>query len=192
MHPLAFRSARASDAATIAALHAESWRRYYRGSYADTFLDGDLLTDRLLVWGERLRQPTSDSSTVVAEADGRVVGFVHTVLDADPVWGALLDNLHVVSGYQRMGIGARLMGQSAKFVVKQRPQGSLYLWVQKTNERAQRFYEAMRGNCIESAPIPDVGGVPGRLNGAPMRLRYAWVEPSVIASLAEAFAGGAP
>src|SRR5947209_1566355 len=93
MPPLTFRSARATDARTIAALHADSWRRHYRGPYAETFLDGDVLTDRLLVWRKRLRQPSNDSSTVIAEVDGQVVGFVHTVLDADPTWGALLDNL---------------------------------------------------------------------------------------------------
>jgi ribosomal protein S18 acetylase RimI-like enzyme len=191
VHSLTFRPDRASDAPTIAALHADSWRRHYRGSYADTFLDGDVLADRLRVWGERLRQPASDASTVIAEADGRVVGFVHTVLDADPTWGALLDNLHIVSGYQRMGIGACLMGHSAKFVVRQRPQESLYLWVHETNDGAQAFYEAMGGRCTESAPIPDVGGVPGRLNGAPVKLRYVWSDPCVIASLTEGGAGKA-
>ena len=126
---------------------------------------------------------------MVAEADGRIVGFVHTVLDADPAWGALLDNLHIASGYQRMGIGAQLMRHSGKFVGKQRPQGSLYLWVHETNGRAQRFYEAMGGQCVESAPIADVGGVPGRLNGAPVKLRYAWSDPRVITRLTEDLAG---
>jgi hypothetical protein len=27
-------------------LHADSWRRHYRGAYADAFLDGDVLADR--------------------------------------------------------------------------------------------------------------------------------------------------
>jgi predicted N-acetyltransferase YhbS len=138
-----------------------------------------------------LRQPANDSSTVIAEADGHVVGFVHTVLDADPTWGALLDNLHIVSGYQRMGIGAQLMGHSAKFVVKQRPQGPLHLWVHETNDGAQAFYEAMGGQCIGSAPIPDVGGVPGRLNGAPVKLRYVWSDRRVVASLTEGMAAKA-
>ena len=57
MRLLTLRSARASDAPTVAALHADSWRLNYRGSYADTFLDGDVLSDRLLVWEQRLQQP---------------------------------------------------------------------------------------------------------------------------------------
>jgi len=37
-----FRPARASDSEAIAALHADSWRRHYRGAYSDAFLDGDV------------------------------------------------------------------------------------------------------------------------------------------------------
>lgn len=185
MHPLTFRSARASDAPAVAALHADSWRRHYRESYAESFLGGDVLSDRLVVWGERLHQPSSDTSTVLAEVDGRLAGFVHTVLDADPVWAALLDNLHVVIGHQRMGIGTRLMGHSAKFVEAQRPHSPLFVWVHKKNDGAQRFYTALSGECVESAPIPDVGGVPGRLNGAPLKLRYTWADASVLVPLAD-------
>jgi hypothetical protein len=39
---LRYRSACASDAAAIAALHADSWRRHYRGTYSAGFLDGDV------------------------------------------------------------------------------------------------------------------------------------------------------
>lgn len=184
MLPLTFRSARASDTPAVAALHADSWRRHYRGSYADSFLDGDVLSDRLVVWGERLHQPRSGASTVIAEVDGRLVGFVHTVVDADPRWGALLDNLHVDFGHHRMGVGTRLLGHSAKFVVTHRPQGPLFLWVLKRNDEAQRFYQALGGHCVESARVPEVGGIPGRLNGAPVGLRYAWADASVLVPLA--------
>ena len=39
-----FRRAEARDADRIAQLHAESWRRTYRGMMRDEFLDGDVLT----------------------------------------------------------------------------------------------------------------------------------------------------
>ena len=44
------------------------------------------------------------------------MGFVHTVLDADPTWGALLDNLHVSHELKRSGIGAQLMAAGARAV----------------------------------------------------------------------------
>jgi hypothetical protein len=91
-----FRVAGAADATAIAALHADSWRRHYRGVYSDGFLDGDIGSDRLAVWSARLAVATSETAyTAVAEDDDGLVGFTHVVFDADPRWGALLDNLHV-------------------------------------------------------------------------------------------------
>lgn len=184
------RPARSSDTAAVAALHADSWRRNYRGAYSDSFLDGDVVSDRLAVWSDRLRVARSPVSamgttgTFVAEVGGALVGFVHTVLDADQTWGALVDNLHVAAGCQRSGIGARLMGHGARFVAETRPQSSLYLWVLEQNAAAQKFYEALDGQRIEAAAVPPVGGVAGRLDGAPLRLRYAWSDPTVLAPLA--------
>jgi GNAT superfamily N-acetyltransferase len=40
-----FRLAGPPDADAIAALHADSWRRHYRGAYSDAFLDGDVGAD---------------------------------------------------------------------------------------------------------------------------------------------------
>ena len=39
---LRFRAAERGDAAAIAALHAASWQRHYRGAFSDAFLDGEV------------------------------------------------------------------------------------------------------------------------------------------------------
>ena len=44
------RGATLPDAEQIAALHADSWRRNYRGAYPDTFLDGEVFEDRRDAW----------------------------------------------------------------------------------------------------------------------------------------------
>jgi len=180
---LTFRLARASDSGDIAALHANSWRRYYRGAYADTFLDGDLDTDRSAVWDQRLGTPDDGRYTVVAESDDAIVGFAHTVFDEDPTWGALLDNLHVAPGHQRKGIGARLLGLSAAAVVDHAPGCGLYLWVLEQNVGARAFYQALGGRLIERTKASPPGGVEGRLDGSPMKLRLAWPDPSSIAAI---------
>src|SRR2546421_927519 len=117
------RGAGPADARTIAALHADSWRRHYRGAYADSFLDGDVEADRLAVWTERLGAQDGMAATVVAEDEGILVGFVHVVFDDDPTWGALIDNLHVVHVHKRGGIGSRLMSEAAKATIGKGPGG---------------------------------------------------------------------
>jgi ribosomal protein S18 acetylase RimI-like enzyme len=181
MAPVRFRIATANDARAVAALHADSWRKHYRGAYSDAFLDGDVLDDRNALWARRLSSVDGPTETQVAEDGGKLVGFVHTVLDADPTCGALLDNLHVLSERHRQGIGAALMARSAAFVMAARPGSGLYLWVLEQNVRAQRFYDARGGARTDSKPVPNPGGVPGRLNGTPRCLRYVWPDPKVIA-----------
>lgn len=108
MTSLRFRAAGPDDAEKVALLHADSWRRHYRGAYADSFLDGDVAADRRSVWSARLAAP-ANSMTVVAQDDTGLVGFVHVVLDDDDQWGSLIDNLHVTHDRQRTGIGTSLL-----------------------------------------------------------------------------------
>jgi hypothetical protein len=75
---LRFRSAEAGDAAAVARLHADSWRRHYRGAFSDAFLDGDVAGYLLAVWTERLGGPDPQARTIVAELGGEVVGLAHT------------------------------------------------------------------------------------------------------------------
>jgi ribosomal protein S18 acetylase RimI-like enzyme len=169
---MTLRPATSDDVTAIATLHAESWRRHYRGAFSDSYLDGDLLSDRLAVWTERLARPMPDLCTIVAGHDGVVVGFAHTRLDDDPRWGALLDNLHVAHGFAGQGIGTDLMAETAAAVVERTPTAGLYLWVLEPNLAAQAFYEARGGRCVGR----EVSEAPG--GGSVVGLRYAWPDPS--------------
>ncbi|MER5652504.1 MULTISPECIES: GNAT family N-acetyltransferase [unclassified Streptomyces] len=173
MTSLRFRVGDADDAAKVASLHAASWRRHYRGAYADAFLDGDVVADRRAVWSSRLAAP-GDHLTVVAEHDAELAGFVHVVFDADERWGSLVDNLHVVHGRQRTGTGTALLTRAAEAVAERATGPSMYLWVLEQNTAARQFYRALGGICVERAPVPPPGGVPARLHGAPDMLRVAW------------------
>jgi ribosomal protein S18 acetylase RimI-like enzyme len=172
--PVSFRAEAAADADSIAALHADSWRRYYRGAYADAFLDGDILADRQTVWSRRLAMLGPDNITVIAEADAEIAGFVHLVLDDDERWGSLVDNLHVTHTRQRHGIGSALITRAAHAVIDGGTTDSMYLWVLEQNTAAQAFYSAHDGRSVERAFVESPGGVPGRLNGRPAKLRYVW------------------
>jgi GNAT superfamily N-acetyltransferase len=185
-----FRLAGPPDARAIAALHADSWRRHYRGAYSDAFLDGDVAADRLAVWTDRLGRRDPGSCTILAEDESGLIGFAHTVFDENPTWGALLDNIHVVHPHQRHGVGSGLLAQTAKAVAGRAQQTGLYLWVLEQNVDAQAFYEARRAQRVERAQAVPPGGVPGRLNGSPHKLRYAWDDPSVLEARGRSLARG--
>ena len=174
-----FRVADAADAVAIAHLHADSWRRHYRGAYSDAFLDGRLVADRLAVWTELLAEPDPRRHTLLAE-DGGVVGFANTLFDHDRKWGALLDNLHVTGEHKRRGIGSRLLSMTAEAVIARPEASGLYLWVLEQNVEAQAFYEGRGGKCVERHPASPPGGVASRLTGSPTKLRYVWRDPAVL------------
>jgi GNAT superfamily N-acetyltransferase len=166
----------AGDAGRIAELHADSWRRHYRGAYAESYLDGDVSADRRSVWAARLAAPAHSATFLaeVAEHAGRTAGFVHVVFDDDARWGSLVDNLHVAHDLHRHGIGRRLLGQAARAAGEQAASRALYLWVLEQNIAAQRFYQALGAAPVETAMVPAPGGDPARLNGRPRKLRMAW------------------
>jgi ribosomal protein S18 acetylase RimI-like enzyme len=175
MSPVRYRQATSNDVAAIAALHADSWRRNYRGAYLDSYLDGDVVTERVATWTERLSTGAGHRVTLVAELDGALAGFAHTMFDEDPRWGSLLDNLHVSHALKGQRIGSHLMAETASAVLRERPGTGLYLWVLEQNEAAQAFYEARRGQRADrrlAGPFP--GG------GRAYTIRYAWPDPSIL------------
>jgi ribosomal protein S18 acetylase RimI-like enzyme len=178
--PASFRNAEAGDADGVAALHADSWRRHYRGAYSDAYLDGDVLSDRRAVWSARLAAPGPESVTIVADAGAGMAGFVHVILDEDEVWGSLVDNLHVAFGRQRHGMGSALMARAARAVVERGRMPAMYLWVLEQNTAAQAFYTAIGGRSAERRPVNSPGDVPGRLNGQPWCLRYVWPDAGAV------------
>jgi GNAT superfamily N-acetyltransferase len=178
-HPveLSIRRGGPADVELIAGLHADSWRRHYRGAYSDAYLDGDVEADRLGVWSLRLANQDGATTTLLAEEEGGFVGFVHVVFDEDPYWGSLVDNLHVVWVRKRNGFGSRLMSAAAGAVVEHGG-GGLYLWVLEQNTAAQAFYEARGGRRADHRLVSPPGGQTDRLRGSPIGLRYVWTDPS--------------
>jgi ribosomal protein S18 acetylase RimI-like enzyme len=141
---VSFRAATAADAGAVAGLPADSWRRFYRGAYAEAFLDGDVVADRRAVWSERLARQGPEAVTILAEAGGEtgIAGFVHLVLDDHERWGSLIDNLHVSHRHHRHGIGSALLTRAAEAAVDRATTPAVDLWVLEQNLAAQAFYAA--------------------------------------------------
>jgi GNAT superfamily N-acetyltransferase len=171
---LRYRPARPADADAIARLQADSWQRHYRAAYTADFLDHEVAGFLRVMWAERLAAPQPMSRTILADYEGAVVGLAHTILAEDPAWGSLIDNLHVEYALKRHGIGTRLLTLTGEAVSAWSAGSGVFLWVLEQNTDAQAFYTACGGTCVERAAAPAPGAVPGRLNGAPIALRYVW------------------
>jgi ribosomal protein S18 acetylase RimI-like enzyme len=172
------RDATPDDVPAIAALHADSWRRHYRGALTDDYLDRHADADRLAVWTERFAAADRAHTTITVIAspvdEATVLGFAHTILAADPTWGALLDNLHVTADRKRGGIGTKLLAETARRVVQRDATTGLFLWVLEQNTAAQAFYLARGGRFEDRLAKPQPGG------STAVGIRCVWPEPEVL------------
>jgi GNAT superfamily N-acetyltransferase len=171
------RDATRDDAEAVADLHADSWRRHYRGAYDNDYLDGDVFAERRALWSERLaRIDPTVARTILIEDDGRLLGFSHVMFDDNPTWGALVDNLHVTFDHKRGGLGTALLRASALAVVERSRPTGLYLWALEMNTPARAFYRARGGEEVEFEMSDLEGG------GQAMAVRYAWRDLAVLLS----------
>lgn len=108
---------------------------------------------------------------MIDEHGGEIRGFACAFLNADPQWGTLLDNLHVMPQIKGQGLGRQLMLEVAAWSIEQAcPR--LHLWAYEQNWGARRFYErlggALTGRHAEVAP-----------DGAEVNaVRYCWSDLS--------------
>jgi len=168
------REATEADADSIAQLHAENWSRAYRGAFSDAYLDGPVFEERRAVWHERYANPRPDMYTLLAlDDDESLIGFACSFGADDPIWGTLLDNLHVTATHEGEGIGRLLLANSALWSERHYPDAGFFLWVLEGNTRARRFYEHIgaTNEGPEDSEAPEGSIITG--------LRYVWhsIEP---------------
>jgi ribosomal protein S18 acetylase RimI-like enzyme len=167
-----YRQAQITDQQQIALLHADSWRRTYRGLFSDAFLDHDADADRLQIWAQRLTSPSDQQCVFVAEEQARVRGFICLYRHDDPQWGSLIDNLHVAHDCRRQGIGRQLMTQAFGWLAQTAGDCGVYLWVMENNSTARRFYETLGANNAGVIAKPNPAG-----GGTARNCRYVWPTP---------------
>jgi GNAT superfamily N-acetyltransferase len=173
---MTIRAAGLADAVAIAQLHTRSWQTAYRGILNDDFLQGPLSENRRMLWHSRLAEcHRADQVVLVDEQAGVIRGFACAYLEADPEWGCLLDNLHVVPDLRGKGLGRQLMTAVVDQVWRSNPYGRLHLWAYEQNLAARRFYERLGGAVtLRHAELAPDGT---QVNA----VRYCWSELSGLA-----------
>jgi GNAT superfamily N-acetyltransferase len=175
------RTANPSDCGAIAALHALSWQRTYRNILSNDYLDHHVADDRKDLWDARFTKfDQRQHHVAVAVEHDAIIGFVCVLLDEEPEYGALLDNLHVAPDRHGNGAGRRLMASAAHWVAAMQPDWPIHLWVYEQNLRTVAFYRAVGGVDVEQRII-----VTPAANRATV-LRFEWRDAAALARLLDA------
>lgn len=166
------REAQFPDYRLIAKLHSTSWQKSYRGILSDAFLDHEVEQERNDAWFKRLQFPTTNQQVTIATNNENMVGFSCILLDDDPDFGSLLDNLHVSITMQKSGIGKLLMKDCARTVYEKGSSNKMYLWVYESNTNARTFYERLEGKKFETIKTQNPDGTRSPV------CRYIWNDVS--------------
>lgn len=140
---LRIRPAADGEARSIATIHVDSWRDAYRGLLPDSYLDRLSVEERERQWTETLDETSTRSGVLVAEDDGRVVGFASWGPSRDEGAGEATGEvpaIYLEPTAVGTGVGRELFGAATR-ALREAGYTRATLWVLEVNERARRFYE---------------------------------------------------
>lgn len=156
------RAATEADARAIAEIHVAGWRAAYQGKVPDALLDSVSVEDRAAMWRQAMARPVH--SLLVAEREGRVIGFVSLGPTTDE--GAAKDTGEVYAIYVQpdivgRGVGRVLLARGVEGL-KSLGFGRGTLWVLENNARTLRFYEIAGWRPDGTEKVEDWNGFPLR------------------------------
>ncbi|WP_277211716.1 GNAT family N-acetyltransferase [Isoptericola croceus] len=152
------RSATTSDAATIAQVHMTSWKSAYSHVLPTSYLDSLDVSERAEQWEKTLA--SAEGTTIVAEADGRTLGFASygPSRDEDADDGCLeLYAIYLDPESWGRGVARDLMRTVLADVP---PTVRMTLWVLNESQRAHHFYRRHGFHPDGVERIEDYGDVP--------------------------------
>lgn len=160
------RVAESADAPAVAALHIRAWQWAYEGLISADYLAGlpEQLPRRERFWRELLDAPGPEARTWVAEAEGRIVGFVTVGPSRDPDAGDRTGEVRAVyldRDVVGKGFGRALFAR-AQDPLRESGSREATLWVLERNVRARRFYEAAGWRPDGGAKTEEIGGAEQR------------------------------
>lgn len=156
------RPASASDARSIADIHANSWRHAYRDTLTAEYLAEVVSKERHELWINRFDSPKPNQLVAIAEQDGEIIGFACAFVGEHAEWGSYLDNLHVRQDHQSKGIGKSLLVEIWTWCNQKEPNSGLCLTVNQDNAKAQAFYKSLgaQNRKVDLWNAPDGSTVP--------------------------------
>ncbi|MBO3061480.1 MULTISPECIES: GNAT family N-acetyltransferase [Mammaliicoccus] len=148
------RNKKESDIESIAKVHYESWVTTYKGIVPDSYLDSLSLESYIE------KHHMFNAPCIVAEVDGKVVGFLMYSKDKDEDTSDKCGEIMVIyllQEYQHKGIGTLLMNEAEKRMKSEFDQ--LSLWVLEDNIPTVKFYEKMGFEKDGKYELEELGNV---------------------------------
>lgn len=169
---VSIRAATGDDAGAIAHVHVETWKTTYAGIVPEAYLAGLDEVLRAKLWHEFLG---TNALVLVAEQNGRVVGFAHAGANREVLeeCDSELYSIYLLRPAQGRGAGTALLRAIAA-ALEERGFRSLAVWVLERNP-ARSFYEKM-GAHLAASKVIEIGGA--KL----MEVAYAWRDLKTLAS----------
>jgi ribosomal protein S18 acetylase RimI-like enzyme len=137
------RDAKLEDAETAATIHVKTWQVAYRGQIPDDYLDSLDVVSRTNRWKEKLSNPKPRTKNLIAEVNGKVVGFCDLGKsrddDATDDVGEVYA-IYVDVDFMGKGVGTKIINKALLFL-KEFGFKSATLWVLESNTRGRHFYE---------------------------------------------------
>ncbi|WP_374652879.1 N-acetyltransferase family protein [Dongia sp.] len=153
------RIARAEDADGIARVHVESWRDAYAGLLPERHLLQLDPRRHIIGWTRTLARADDRRHTLVAIAEGEVVGFATfgPAREGRPTAEGEVYMLYVATDWREMGIGRQLV-QAAFVALWETGSRAASIWCLAENHAAIGFYKRMGGQRIAAPREEYVGG----------------------------------
>ncbi len=145
------RPAAVADSTAMGEVHVAAWQVGYQGLLPSQLLDNLAVERSAANWTTALGQnepdPQGESSSLVAEVDGRVMGICsygpYRQVDGEPAPLDLCElwMLNVHPDAWGSGVAQALMAAALDGLRHERPEMRAALWVLEGNARGRRFYE---------------------------------------------------
>lgn len=139
---LVLREATIDDLRALAELHVRTFNETHLAPGAS----GPTLATRESQWRDKLAATDAANFVLVLETtDRQMVGFIwcHPTKD-DPTWAARLNKIYLLRGYQRRGLGKRMVAAAVTRLLE-KGLTSMALFTEADNEVACNFYEQLGG-----------------------------------------------
>jgi L-amino acid N-acyltransferase YncA len=147
------RPATPEDSRKIAEVHLATWKSAYAGIVSQDYLDSLSLEPRKNRWDEILQRNGVKETTIVAEVNGGIAGFLSAGPSRTPTLGfeGEIYALYLHGIFHKKGIGARLLKTGMTELRKMDFKGAV-VWVLKNNP-SRYFYERLGGREVEAMVI---------------------------------------